>query len=188
MKKIDLNSTYAHNHKIRFQKTLSFIQGHINKSDKILDLGPTNPLSGILTDMGYTVHNTNENQDLDFDFDIVKNEEFDVATAFEILEHMVSPFPLLKSIKAKKLFVSVPLKLWFTNAYWNENDPFDRHYHEFEPRQLQMILNKAGWEIIKEEKWYSFSALKIGIRPFLKRFYPRYYIVYCKRIPTKSNY
>ena len=88
---------------------------------------------------------------MDFDYDIVK-ENFDVVTAFEILEQIVSPFPFLSSVKAEKLVASVPLKLWFANACWNYDDPFDRHYHEFEQRQYHMLLNKAGSEVVKSEK------------------------------------
>ena len=165
---------------IRFRKTIRFLEENISKSDMILDIGQPNHLSGFMISQGYKVTNTSENADLDFDYDIVK-ENFDVVTAFEILEHMVSPFPLLSSIKAPKLVASVPLKLWFANAYWNPNDPFDRHYHEFEPKQFHMLLNKAGWEVIKSEKWIIWSFDKIGIRPLLRNITPRYYIVYCER-------
>ena len=108
----------------------SFIEDLIEPSDKILDLGPFNPFSRILKEMGYNVQNTHEEVDLDLDYEIVKSREFEVVTAFEVFEHLVSPFPLLCSIKAPKLIASVPLTLWFSKAYWNENDPRDRHYHE----------------------------------------------------------
>jgi hypothetical protein len=165
---------------IRFRKTLRFLEENISESDMILDIGRPNHLSEFMISRGYKVTNTPANADLDFDYDIVK-ENFDVVTAFEILEHMVSPFPLLSSIKAQKLVASVPLKLWFANAYWNPKDPFDRHYHEFEPKQFHMLLNKAGWEVIKSEKWIIRSFGKIGIRPLLRNITPRYYIVYCER-------
>lgn len=151
------------------------------KSGKILNLGPDNPLSELLEKDGYSITNTGVGQDLDLDFEIVKSDEFDAVIGFEILEHMVSPFPLLKAIKAKKLVLSVPLSLWFAKAYWNESDPYDRHYHEFEPRQMSMLLEKAGWKVLKEEKHVS-KANKIGIRPLLRRFTPRYYFVYCERV------
>jgi len=151
------------------------------KSSKILNLGPNNPLSELLEKEGYSISNTKKNQDLDLEYDVVKNTEFEAVVGFEILEHMVSPFPLLNSIAAKKLVLSVPLSLWFSSAYWNENDPYDRHYHEFEPRQLKMLLNKAGWKVVKEEK-HANPAKKIGIRPILRLFTPRHYFVYCERI------
>ena len=181
MKEIKGNNIYNHTHSKRFQNTLEFMADLDLKSMKILNLGPKNPLSDLLEDNGYQITNTKINQDLDFDFEIVKDKQFDVVVGFEIIEHLVSPFPLLNSISADKLILSVPLSLWFANAYWNENDPYDRHYHEFEPKQLKMLLNKANWKIIKEQKYIS-TSFKIGVRPFLRMFTPRHYIVYCERV------
>ncbi|MBT5363102.1 MAG: methyltransferase [Candidatus Marinimicrobia bacterium] len=182
LKKINQNSSYALNHELRFHKSFNFLKKIIQPTKRILDLGPENPLSILIRNNGYEIENTPDNLDLDLNYKIVKNKNYDVITAFEILEHLVSPFPLLKNIQAQELIVSVPLKLWFANAYWNENDPFDCHYHEFESRQLEMLLNKANWEIIKSEKWISPSN-KIGFRPLIRKFTPRYYIVYCRRSP-----
>ncbi len=174
---------YTKTEERRFRKTLRFLKEHISKSERILDLGPVNSLSELMIREGYHVENTLVQTDLDFDYEIVK-EDYDIVTAFEILEHLVSPFPLLYSIKAPKLVASVPLKLWFAKAYWNENDPFDRHYHEFETKQFNMLLDKAGWNILNSEKWIICSFNKIGIRPMLRNIIPRYYIVYCERNKT----
>ncbi len=180
MKEITKHSAYNKTHQKRFDKTIHFINQLDLKSRNVLDLGPNNPLSELLKSEGFKVSNTGTKQDLDLDYEIVKSTDFDIVTAFEIFEHMVSPFPLLKSIRAEKLIASVPLKLWFTNAYWNDKDPFDCHYHEFEARQFDMLLEKAGWKIQSSEKWVSKSN-QIGFRPFLRRFTPRYYIVYATR-------
>ena len=180
MKEIKRNSKYDTAHTKRFQKTLNFMDDLNLKSLNILNLGPENPLTDILIEEGYKVTNTGANQDLDLEFEVVKNEEFDAVVGFEILEHLVSPFPLLNAISAKKLVISVPLALWFSKAYWNEKDPYDRHYHEFEPRQLEMLLDKAGWKIVKEHK-HTNTGFNIGIRPILRMFTPRHYFVYCER-------
>jgi hypothetical protein len=172
--------TYAETHSVRFKRTFKFLDKVIDRNNKILDLGPKNQLSEYLENKGYVITNTPKNIDLDFDYEVVKSTEFNVVTAFEILEHLVSPFPLLYSIKAHKLIASVPLKLWFADAYWNPDDKYDRHYHEFEPKQFEMLLEKAGWHIKDSQKWTSKSN-KVGIRPFLRWFVPRYYIVYCER-------
>jgi hypothetical protein len=108
-----------------------------------------------------------------------------LVTGFEIIEHLVSPYPLLKNIKAKRIFLTVPIKLWFSKAYKSETDPFDRHYHEFEPWQFDWLLEKSGWKIIKKEYWKNPSN-KIGVRPFLRRFTNRYYAVYAER--SKESY
>ncbi len=181
MKKIATESIYGDVHNWRFKKTLEFMKDKVDVSEQILDLGPTNPLSELMIKHDYQVENTSLKIDLDLDFEIVKNESFKVITAFEILEHLVSPFPLLQQAKAKKLVASVPLRLWFADAYWSESDPFDRHYHEFEPRQFDMLLEKAGWEIKVSEKWISETKEGIGFRPLLRKFTPRYYIVYCEK-------
>ena len=155
------------------------MQKHLSTPAKILDLGPENPFVPMMEENGYAITNTKIGQDLDTDFQDVK-DDFDAITAFEIFEHMVAPFNLLKEIKADKLFASVPLRLWFSNAYWNQNDPYDCHYHEFEAKQFDYLLDKAGWEIVDSEKWTA-PAGKIGIRPLLRKFVPRHYMVYCEK-------
>lgn len=170
---------YNESHTPRFTKTLSFLQKHLKPGSRILDLGPENHLSKLMSESGYIVENTGM-IDLDYDFDIVKAKEYDAITAFEILEHLVNPFSALFHAKATYLFASIPLSLWFAKAYWNDDDPFDRHYHEFEDRQFDMLLEKAKWEKKDSQKWISKSD-KIGIRPMLRNYTPRYYIVYCER-------
>lgn len=166
--------------KKRYKNTLKFVQKHLKKEDSILDLGVENSLSRLLKSEGFSVVNT-QGEDLDLEISSIKEKETDVVTAFEILEHLVSPFTVLKHIKAKKLVASIPLRLWFSGAYKNKTDPRDRHFHEFEDWQFDWLLEKAGWTIIDREKWTN-PTKKIGIRPVLRLFTPRYYIVYAERI------
>jgi len=166
--------------KIRYQKTILFLKKHIPPPCKILDLGTPNDFSEIMKNAGYEVENT-KGENLDLDFKIASNSNADLITAFEIFEHMLAPFNLLNSIKNKKLIASIPLKLWFADAYWNDEDDWDKHYHEFEPKQFELLLNRSNWNIIKSEKWKSYNPKKIGFRPILRRIYPRYYIVYCEK-------
>lgn len=164
----------------RYKFTLDFLEKVISKEEKILDLGVANPLSEIIQQNGYSVTNT-EGEDLDLNTGAVKAEGFEVVTAFEIFEHLVAPYNVLKDIKAKKLVASVPLNLWFAKAYRSQNDMRDRHYHEFEDWQFDWLLEKSGWKVIKREKFTN-PVKKIGFRPILRRFTPRYYIVYAERI------
>lgn len=180
MKLINDSDHYKGKHKRRFELTIEFMERLDLKSFSVLDLGPSNPMGKLMKEHGYNVTNTPENMDLDTDFQIVKNPDFQVITAFEILEHMVSPFPMLKDAAAAHLVATVPLRLWFSPAYWNNNDPYDCHYHEFEPLQFKMLLEKAGWNTIKQEMHTS-PIKKLGIRPFLRLFTPRYLFVYARR-------
>ncbi|AVI50110.1 methyltransferase [Pukyongia salina] len=165
--------------KKRYKYTFNFLQQFVNKNDKILDLGVNNPFSEILRKEGFNVTNTS-GEDLDLDTTAVKSADYDVVTAFEIFEHLVSPFNVLQDIKAKKLVASVPLKLWFASAYRSKTDERDRHYHEFEDWQFDWLLEKAGWKIKKREKFTN-PVRKVGIRPILRRFTPRYYLIYAER-------
>ncbi|MCX2720724.1 methyltransferase [Lentiprolixibacter aurantiacus] len=163
----------------RYSETITFLEKHIGKPAHILDLGVENPFSDIMKERGYEVENTS-GEDLDMNLGAVSKSSAEVVTAFEILEHMVAPFNVLKAIKTKKLVASVPLKLWFASAYRSKEDPWDRHYHEFEDWQFDWLLDKAGWEIKDRHKW-THPVKKIGLRPLLRWFTPRYYIVYAER-------
>jgi hypothetical protein len=160
---------YANNFpKKRYKHTLKFLKTHINDGESILE-----------TD-GFDICNTS-GEDLDLNTSFLKSNNSDVTTAFEIFEHLVSPFTVLKSIQSKKLVASIPLRLWFSSAYRSKTDARDRHFHEFEDWQFNWLLEKAGWKIIATEKWTN-PTKKIGIRPLLRYFTPRYYIVYAERI------
>ena len=163
----------------RFQHTLAFLQKHISTSESILDLGVENPFSKIMKEAGFSVQNT-AGEDLDIDFASVQNSNTNVVTAFEIFEHLLAPFNVLREIKSDKLVASIPLRLWFSSAYKSKTDPWDRHYHEFEDWQFDWLLEKTGWKIKKSEKWTS-PINKIGFRPILRKYTPRYYAVYAER-------
>jgi len=163
----------------RYRYTLDFLKKHISTSEAILDLGVKNPFSDIMIKEGYDVTNTT-GEDLDEDRSAIKNSDANVVTAFEIFEHLLSPYEVLKSIKAEKLVISIPLKLWFSSAYRSKTDPWDRHYHEFEDWQFDWLLEKSGWQIKDSMKWTN-PTKKIGIRPILRYFTNRYYLVYAER-------
>jgi hypothetical protein len=163
----------------RYKLTLRFLEDHISKLETILDLGVENPFTSIMSEAGYEIENTN-GEDLDEDISALIQSDSVAITAFEIFEHLLNPYTVLKGIKAKKLVASVPLKLWFASAYRSKTDMRDRHYHEFEDWQFDWLLEKAGWKIKARKKWTN-PTKKIGIRPILRWFTPRYYIVYAER-------
>ncbi len=171
---------YANNsHHKRFQKTLDFLNQHIDQGASILDLGVENPLSELMKAHGHKVENT-QGEDLDENQKVLVNSKAEVVTAFEILEHLLSPYQVLKSIKAQKLLVSVPLKLWFSSAYRSKTDLRDRHFHEFEDWQFDWLLEKTGWKIVASEKWIN-PPESFGVRSLLRYFTPRHYIVYAEK-------
>ena len=170
---------FPKHHQRRYNLTLRFLQKVLPAPATILDLGVKNPFSEIMEQNGYTVFNTS-GEDLDILPEIVKKYNVDAVTAFEIFEHLIAPFNVLSKIKSTKLIASVPLNLWFAKAYRSKTDLWDRHYHEFEDWQFDWLFEKSSWKIIETQKWTS-PIKKIGFRPILRTFTPRYYIVYAKR-------
>ena len=169
----------------RFKHTVAFLKKHVDNTESILDLGVENPLSDILQAHGYSVENTS-GTDLDLNTLEIEQSKANVVTAFEIFEHLLSPFTVLQAIKADKLVASIPMRLWFSSAYRSKTDMRDRHYHEFEDWQFDWLLEKTGWKIIARDTWTN-PTKKIGIRPILRWFTPRYYIVYAERISNSTD-
>ena len=163
----------------RYELTLAFLQKVLPSPATILDLGVRNPFSEIMEQNGYTVINT-EGEDLDLLPEIVKKYEVNAVTAFEIFEHLIAPFNVLREIETTKIIATIPLKLWFAKAYRSKTDLWDRHYHEFEDWQFDWLLEKSGWQIEAREKWTS-PINKIGFRPILRKFTPRYYAVFAEK-------
>ncbi len=158
----------------RFLHTLAFMDKAQPQPRSILDLGAPNALGARMQAKGYAIQNTAG--DLDEHPAVVQEYDVDAVTAFEILEHLVAPFNVLRAIDAPRLFATVPLRLWFASAYCNPVDSWDRHFHEFEDWQFDWLLERAGWHIVRTEKWVSYGSL-LGVRPLLRRFTPRYYAV-----------
>lgn len=163
----------------RFKITLEFLEKHLSKSETVLDLGVENPFSDIMTENGFQVKNTS-GEDLDFDQSGLKEDDYTVVTAFEIFEHLLNPFTVLQNVKSDKIFISIPLRLWFSPAYKSKTDVWDRHYHEFEDWQLDWLLEKTGFKIVDRVK-FTHPVKKIGFRPLLRYFTNRYYLVYAVR-------
>lgn len=164
----------------RFNITLDFLKKHITTSETIFDLGVPNPFSKIMVENNYSVINT-KGEDVDNDQSALQSENYDVFTAFEIFEHLLNPYTVLQNVKADKVLISIPLRLWFSPAYRSKTDMWDRHYHEFEDWQLDWLLEKAGYKIVDRVK-FTHPVKKLGFRPLLRWFTPRYYLVYAERV------
>jgi len=160
----------------RYKISLSFVREYFDKENLILDLGVNNDLAEYIRADGFNVENTT-GQDLDIDYKFIRSYKY--ITAFEIFEHMFAPFNLLNEASGK-LIASVPLRLWFAPAFWNYDDKLNCHYHEFEIRQFDHLMARTGWKIIDSQTWKAWDNT-VGIRPLLRRLYPRYYIVYAEK-------
>ena len=163
----------------RYKETAAFLNQVVPDPTTILDFGISNPFSEVMVQMGHTVTNT-KGEDLDENTEAVIQTTCEVLTAFEIFEHLIAPYNVLRKTTASKLVATIPLRLWFSPAYRSKTDRWDRHFHEFEDWQFDWLLEKAGWEIKARHKWTN-PVKKIGFRPLLRLFTPRYYAIYAER-------
>ena len=86
----------------RFKHTIEFLEKHISKENEILDLGVPNPFSKIMNERGFLVQNT-KGEDLDTNYSTVSEAAYSVTTAFEIFEHLLAPFNVLRELKSDQL-------------------------------------------------------------------------------------
>lgn len=75
---------------------------------------------------------------------------FDLVGAFEVLEHLKDPEiairEVAKTVKPRGLFIlSVPMN----SSHWSSWDVFAGHVQRFEPMQLNTLLEKEGFEVMR---------------------------------------
>lgn len=161
-------------HDKRYRKSIDLVKRFVPEGATILDLGNYSILSRLMMMEGYTVVNTKE----DLDWDNLDYSGYHWITSFEVFEHLLNPAGVLLSLHGT-LITTVPFDLWFSRAYRGPHS-WDEHFHEFEDWQFDKLLTDCGWEIIHREYWY-YGMRKLGIRPFLRLFWPSYYAVVARR-------
>jgi len=158
-------------HDKRYRKSIELVKKYIPPGSTVCDLGNKK-----WWHPDYITFGTGE---MDLDTTVCAHfDEHPYFTAFEVLEHLVNPVNILNRIGGI-LIATVPFGMWFTRAYRGPHS-WDEHYHEFEDWQFDKLLDFCGWEIIHREYWY-YGMRKVGIRPFLRLFWPSYYAVVARR-------
>jgi len=154
----------------RYRKTLLMLNTYFDAEGPMLNLGGDTVINDLFRRHGFKF----DSPDLG-DLDYVKDVPgYACTTCFEVLEHLCNPFNLLTLLRGK-LILTVPLRQFHKRNYWNNDNDYEQHYIEFEPRALRKLLSKTGWTIIHEEfwrrpinvfwpKWMAVIAFKHGAR------------------------
>lgn len=72
----------------------------------------------------------------------------EVAVAFEIIEHLTDPYPLLLAIRSPTLYASVPDE---RGNPWSEAK-FPFHHRHYTLEQFHELLKDTGWRVT--EDWF----------------------------------
>tara|TARA_B100000315_G_C14334436_1_gene476740 strand:- start:163 stop:714 length:552 start_codon:yes stop_codon:yes gene_type:complete len=149
--------------KIRWSNTLEFI-GTCDKAKSGLDIGDRTLFTLELEKVfGCSFKNTN----IDLDIDKIKGQ-YDIITAFEIIEHLYNPLHCLEQIRQAlkengRLYLSTPVgKLYILWA--------PGHFHEIHRERLHSLFKRAEFQIIRQDtfrihpNYFYFT----GFRPLLR--------------------
>lgn len=87
--------------------------------------------------------------------------EYDMATAFDVLEHLEHPVDVLRWIPAPKLIVTLPNALsWIARRMEIQNK--SKHLFSFVPYTASILLSEGGWRVDKLE--YQFGKWSLVAR------------------------
>lgn len=152
-------------HAKRTRETIAFCD--IPRYSTVLDIGEPNYLA---IQMGREKRVTVINTTSDLDYEIKPEGVYDYVTCFEVIEHLLNPRTFFDNLhgvtkKLSRVFLSYPSRpKWF----WNDAE----HFHEYDRMRFEYLLDKTGWEIVREKPIYV-RRWPTGIRPLLRNFMPQ---------------
>ena len=167
-KKINSEYSKLDTNTIRWSKTLDFI-GKCDKAKSGLDIGDRSSFTVELENVfGCEFINTN----IDLDTGKIKGE-YDVITAFEIIEHLYNPLWCLEQLRQAlsengRLYLSTPLGKPY--LLWAPG-----HFHEMHRKRLHSLFKRAQFHIIRQDtfKIHPTYFYFTGFRPFLRGIFER---------------
>ena len=159
-------------HRIRWKRTLEFLQGSLSGASLSsgLDLGERTPFTALLEQYFECPF---ENTGVDLDFEPLTGS-FGVVTAFEVLEHLYNPLHALLEVRHllagadARLFLSMPL---WKPAYLASPD----HFHEMTRSEALSLFSRAGFAVLRSAEFRIRHPLfyLTGVKPLLRAWYEK---------------
>jgi len=157
---------------LRIKEVKKFINTDLGR---ILHLGEA-PL--FKKDLGIDFDETNG----DLDVITLKENNYDTVFMFEIAEHLFNPLYVLLNVRKSLkdggiLYISTPRRPFF---FRNKN----HHFHEYQDKSLENLLQRAGFEITKTKLFRTRSILSglKGLRPFLRVLFEKIILVEARKV------
>jgi SAM-dependent methyltransferase len=138
--------------------------------NKVLDIGERNPLTKKIEDK-FGLHADNTTGDLDYKL-IVSDRGYDLVVCSHVIEHVMNPLLLVENIKNVMdsngiLVIAYPIAF----------KKFYRHFNEIPRTDMENLMNKAGFDIIKwneyRGEYKNILGIPVGLRPLIRFFYDK---------------
>lgn len=158
--------------------------GNLNPNSLILDIGCGKPsflnecknkvgcntLGIDFNDEGWTNRNNEEYPDIKLEVaeikDLTEDTKPDLITMWHYLEHDYAPLQNLKHLKTiakptTKIIIEVPDLTSLTQEMYGDNWAgwhTPRHLSLFSPKNIELLLNNSGWNVLKIENYGTMDA------------------------------
>lgn len=161
-------------HRFRWNRTMEFVRASgidFSTVGSGLDLGDRTPLTAELEALFGCRFGTTA---IDLDTGHLEGN-FEVVTAFEVLEHLYNPLHLLLEVRkvlsaapSSRLFLSTPR---FKPLCLQSPD----HFHEMSPRALEALMNRAGFRVVRSREFrirplYFYLT---GVKPLMRAIFEK---------------
>lgn len=118
----------------------------------------------------------------DLDITTLRDDNYDTVFMFEIAEHLFNPLYVLLNVRKTLkegglLYLSTPRRPFFLR---NKS----HHFHEYQDKSLENLLQRAGFEITRTKlfRTRSFISAFKGIRPLLRVCFEKIILIEARKI------
>ena len=102
-------------------------------------------------------------------------DSYGTVCIFDTIESLFDPFYFMTSIKFyycnpnTRIFITHPHRAVMN--FWSYN-----HWQEYDPERFMYLIDKCGFDIVQHKYKIIKRKFKIGLRPFLRFLFGRYYL------------